>query len=1051
MNRYKIQVDKIKIIKAIVVFVVFLTALSCVSSTSAKSCQDVTQSDNWSIWRACEMVAQGRSVRFGALWISDASSSSSITDGVTITQSSGQATVYLHGLAICRGGGCIDSVKATYIKLIQSSRTSEICDREYYDYSTWSVFSEVPFSLDRPVLDRYTIFRSGVQPLKLDIGKLKASGLPYEMKNGNRIYNVPIHPYRCMEGFVPSTSSICNCGSDNDPIYVKISVPDETVYSGSSAAGNKSTGFVRSNTTAPIYQVNNCSSTTGCKVTFTHSLRRDMGDKASSYTIKRSSNMSYNSTVKRGVNGGALASTSFNGTGTVRSETLTLYPGMVVCESMSFTTNVNKGQRVTTTACAHAYGDAQPPDPDPDGPNGDQAFVNIKVKNTDASTTYHNYQRTVYAKPGDKLSWLGTYNPILQYTIYLVPNKMQINSGTIHNGNGTNLITLFNSYRGSLPTWKNGFSIQVGRDSNFNSTISNDNYSAGSIVPRNRRKDGATEVLDGDVGRTINGKAITSLNSNNQTTPGQVSFRNNGNANLGNVNTESRYRIANAMVPYNYDTSISVTKDENEPVYAGEKVNIPISYSIVPRPNSATMKKGDKNYATKVGNPKYKIIVYRGGKKSGIASWSGELCAYYGLANNETSCGYSAEGGADEVNNGLSRYIGKAGSLSRSFYVQDLKAGEKVCVAAAFWPANSGSPTNMDANGSKSWRISDSKCYTVAKKPSVQFWGGDVYSRANIVTNISLKRNLNGYTEYSVKSVKGTYAFGSWGELGVVGNGTINGFGSGASMGYGGNNGKILSPNPFSVNSVATAPNPGGGNTANYCDRVPLTIPNSPCNNSKGVGGLSSAVSTTKAANDKESIVSLLASGDNMMNRDHSSVKLDVNRALVGETINGNTTRVISADEDITITENLIYFNDEYLSYEAMPKLVIYSKKNIYIDCGVTQIDALLIADDTVVTCNNIGDVAGINNKNKELDRRIQSTINQRANSNQLFINGAIIAKRLIANRTYGAATGANSIVPAEIVNFDPTLYQFGGSAEANDDTTGRLDVTTMHEVAPRL
>ena len=85
------------------------------------------------------------------------------------------------------------------------------------------------------------------------------------------------------------------------------------------------------------------------------------------------------------------------------------------------------------------------------------------------------------------------------------------------------------------------------------------------------------------------------------------------------------------------------------------------------------------------------------------------------------------------------------------------------------------------------------------------------------------------------------------------------------------------------------------------------------------------------------------------------------------------------------------------------------------------------------------------------IDKRIKSTINNPENSNQLTINGAIIAKRLIANRTYGAATGANSIVPAEIVNFDPTLYQFGGSAEANDDTTGRLDVTTMHEVAPRL
>jgi hypothetical protein len=126
-----------------------------------------------------------------------------------------------------------------------------------------------------------------------------------------------------------------------------------------------------------------------------------------------------------------------------------------------------------------------------------------------------------------------------------------------------------------------------------------------------------------------------------------------------------------------------------------------------------------------------------------------------------------------------------------------------------------------------------------------------------------------------------------------------------------------------------------------------------------------------------------------------------------------------------------------------MPKLVIYSKKNIYIECGVSRIDALIIADDTVVTCNNFeGDLT---------DNNVKKHINDSQNSNQLLVNGAIIAKRLIANRTYGAATGANSIVPAEIVNFDPTLYQFGGSAVADDDTTGRLDVSYMQELPPRL
>ena len=140
-----------------------------------------------------------------------------------------------------------------------------------------------------------------------------------------------------------------------------------------------------------------------------------------------------------------------------------------------------------------------------------------------------------------------------------------------------------------------------------------------------------------------------------------------------------------------------------------------------------------------------------------------------------------------------------------------------------------------------------------------------------------------------------------------------------------------------------------------------------------------------------------------------------------------------SADSDIEITSDLKYLIDPYLSYEQMPKLVIYSKTNIKIDCDVKRIDALLIANDTVTTCANSND------------------INSSANANQLFVNGAIVAKKLVANRTYGAAAGANSIVPAEIINFDPTLYQFSSSAEMNDNAGGKLDTTYIHEVAPRI
>ena len=101
------------------------------------------------------------------------------------------------------------------------------------------------------------------------------------------------------------------------------------------------------------------------------------------------------------------------------------------------------------------------------------------------------------------------------------------------------------------------------------------------------------------------------------------------------------------------------------------------------------------------------------------------------------------------------------------------------------------------------------------------------------------------------------------------------------------------------------------------------------------------------------------------------------------------------------------------------------------------ELDALLVAEKDVKTCSNSG---GINNPE---------------NSNQLIINGAVIASNLIANRTYGAATGANSMIPAEIINFDPSLYRWGKSeAQANEDDDtieAELEEVYTREIAPRL
>ena len=77
--------------------------------------------------------------------------------------------------------------------------------------------------------------------------------------------------------------------------------------------------------------------------------------------------------------------------------------------------------------------------------------------------------------------------------------------------------------------------------------------------------------------------------------------------------------------------------------------------------------------------------------------------------------------------------------------------------------------------------------------------------------------------------------------------------------------------------------------------------------------------------------------------------------------------------------------------------------------------------------------------------------INKRERSNQLTINGAIIAGKLLdLKRTYGAAKGVNSGVPAEIINFDPTFYLWG-SADAEKQENKEYTTVYTAEVAPRI
>ncbi|MBR3172688.1 hypothetical protein IKF21_02125 [Candidatus Saccharibacteria bacterium] len=828
-----------------------------------------------------------------------------------------------------------------------------------------------------------------------------------------------------------------------------------------SGATSGNTGWRGSNYSQNFY-INNCSPTAGCKVNFAHALKRTNSIGSTAWTVNRYSNLI---TSTRAITAGKLGNGTFNTSeATVKTTgAYTLYPGMVLCERISFKPNNSVRTSVSDVyvqACASALGDAQPGDPNPDTPenpnaaSGDTSFINIKVRNQNVAA-FSNYQREVYAKPTDVLQYRSTYNPVLQYTYYLKPQKMQIDGGTVYNNSGTvppdgsTLASMFNAHKS--PGWNNDYSV-FSANFTMGQYSQNFNFTNGSMTKQSKTNSHTTQ--GNEVGSSLNETAKTNNNNSTKpdprTTPSQVRFTYNSDRNLANVITTPIERTAYARVPYNFINTTEVTTNTDKPLYAGEDASFDFKIHVNPRTNNTT----SGTYAT----------IVRGAK------WKLELCY-----NNNTTCQETTPTSTQnsmgnttigDLNSSFN-YNGTTTSKSIHVNIPDAPAGSDVCIRSAVYPANSGYDRNwQDAEGSHTWAYSPRVCYKVAKKPNLEVWGGNIFSRGALETAVSIKGNLAYYNEYKIEMVYGKdydkkRVFGSWGEDGVVSSGAIKGLSSGAGLGFVENNSGSLWPDFHPANGLGNNANingrePGGSKQTTICGWSSETFANYPCTN-LSVGALGNSVAANSATSDKSSIISAFAYGGDV-NIDGGIVRLNDDGKLkvknryyyytgndtariTGKYVDGTdsvrkgTIQIVQSNRNINIAGDLIYGTEGgYKDFDEMPKLVIYAKENINIDCGVSRIDAILVAGNTVTTCGDSND------------------INAQANSNQLVINGAVISNSLKANRTYGAATGANSMIPAEIINFDPTLYLWAGEkSEAVGGSAANLDITYSKELAPRL
>lgn len=708
-----------------------------------------------------------------------------------------------------------------------------------------------------------------------------------------------------------------------------------------------------------------------------------------------------------------------------------IFPGQEVCYTLSFLKsgfNMDGGNYVNLKTCVKAVGGL-----------GDVSITDalIQIKKEEQSDDEYTTDEK-YVKPGDVLNYRVSYNPSAQKVSFDRPGSIKINGGNaITNSGNFNTVELFNENSG-VGNWANYFDIVssgmqsvefVGEGSERCGDVSTNNYrcSFGIGDSNSRKIVNNYQVKKKDVGGILQEEVNINGNAAGIANPSRVR-KVGDDANVIEISTGLIKGDVKAIVPYNFENTTEVRNNKGI-VYAGEKAEI--NYAIITGLKTNDLVGGE--YATIVKNAKWKL----------------EVC--YDENNNYGSCIWYDGGGGDlHEDEDINKTAVKEDlSTKTTVFVPDLPAGKKIKVKSAVCPRNSGFDGNIEINDCKaddygSWAFSEPVELTVAKKPSFQVWGGSVYSANTVNVLMAKKWHLEGVNDFnSIRQGKpdDMYIFGSWAELSLVAEGGVRGLASGAGLGYG------TTTDAGNASQQKTIETLGGRDSSDYCLMSTLSIANSDCS-SAVVGNLgrssgrsgdkSSLISDFVQEGDQFNIEGEFSLSDVDDNRktdkgvyyyDGKNKKLSISESAIG----AGATKVVRTNNDIAILGNIVYQNDGYSNLESIPKIIIYAK-NINISCSVTRIDAVLIADENINTCDG--------KKNNE-------DVSLEARSKQLMINGSVISNTLTLGRTYGAATGKNSVVPAEIINYDTSLYLWANN-QSSATAPGKLTETYINELAPR-
>ncbi len=988
--------NRVKLLVGVTVVLFVMSGICQAKNTYAMTCSDVTEEKNQSLYYACINSSQTR----GAMWLSSYKDSNESVDA--IVNYDGETDVYLHGVVVSTDGE--GSGRATCIKAFLGKRVdidnqdgTAVCatSAEYIPYSflDLSGLDSNDFGpyMERPGVSSFGPIETNVKEVELNVDDAISGAVCTEDGKGRCVYTIDLNIFRCYGGneYKPGA-----CYSDQSAF--KISVPVSESFVGASTivddndAGDegglnwKPDGTGASDYYADRTFVLSCDDMdNGCDVVFRHYIKRNSGNGKTEYSISKSVDGA-SSNVVSGENDGNSPNRL------VKEDTVKIYPGQKICETLSFYAD-GETNKVTTTICAAATGSAE-------------SSIDVKIRDVKSGSESQKWGKVVYAKPSDDVAIEGTYQPSCQvwYDKTLYGSNQSI--GEIFNNNND-------------PDWKNAFSIKIG------------NLDTGETFGNNgnpevyKTKDGLSyNVQRGNVGKEIAVRAVTNNTSGTRTAPSKVNVSySDADGFSADVETDSiSSKEAMIYVPYNFKNSISIDTSKLV-LYAGEAIPATFkpSVKVEPKENSKTTSSIGEKYATKVDNPSVRICVYE--ESVGL--------------DEESDCEQKDYDGWDVDEDGGDADL--AGLKLQRKIVPDVPAGTTICISAGVYPASSGAEDNWsNPRGDDTWATTE-KCMLVAKKPSFQVWGGDVFVEEN--ANVPLADKILLVDPVSVRAPR---RFGSWGELSVeIGSGGNRGnLFSGAALGFAGNVGGELSPNYSYLKNGKTAEYTGKGNNVNPGIDPGGGVIDNPDSDNKGA--LNYSGGSMIGIEDFAKKI-----GEKIDNDDKEVVRGDFeieDPESEGLNFGPNAKKMYVIDGDIIINKDIMY-SGEYETLESIPKVIIYAN-NIIINCNVERIDAILIAEGNIETCPFA-----------EGDEK-KDNLGSPARSVQLRINGAVIAGGSVSfDRSYGAATGANSIIPAEIINMDPSWYLWAADVKLNNTTStagtkndGLMIPTYVRELPPR-